>query len=79
MDFIAYEKGKVIGNIRIYSIGGGAIKIKGESEKDISPVELYNEINTKQILSACHENKMTLLQYIKKHEGDDFWQHLDKV
>jgi hypothetical protein len=72
MDFVALQKGKEIGKVRIFSIGGGAIRIKGETAKGNLPVDLYKEQYTVQILNTCRTQKLNLFEFIKKHEDASF-------
>jgi L-serine dehydratase len=67
MDFIAYKKNKVIGKNRIYSVGGGSIKIKGEGNPFVS-TEVYKHNTFDEIKAYCIKNNLTLIEYIKKFE-----------
>jgi L-serine dehydratase len=72
MDFVAYNGNNELGNVRIYSIGGGSIKIKGETNQDDITTKTYPESFTTQILKVCRKNKQTLFQYVKTHEQQTF-------
>jgi L-serine dehydratase len=72
MDLTAYLDGKIIGSIRIFSIGGGNIKIKGEEKIKASLVKMYKESSTKQILEMCRNKHMSLVDYVRTNENEAF-------
>jgi len=61
----------------VYSIGGGALRIPGESRGMIKHV--YEETSLEEILFWCNENGKTLWQYVREHEEPETWDHLRKV
>ena len=67
MDFIIHKNNELFKE-RIYSIGGGTIKVKGAKSNKI--VEIYNENTLKEILFYCKENNKTLLEYVLEKEND---------
>ncbi len=67
MDFIISSNNKNFKE-RIYSIGGGSIKVKNQKFKKIP--EIYKENNLKEILFYCKNNHLSLFQYVLIHEKD---------
>lgn len=77
MDLFAYQNGEQIAFIRVYSVGGGAIKIEGRAEtvdEDVYPHRSYTEIR-----NYCQENGLTLPEYVYACEGAGIRKHLAKV
>jgi hypothetical protein len=68
MDFIAYHDDKIINTTRIFSIGGGAIRIKGEDKKKMLLKQIYKDNYATQIIKTCKNNKINLYQYIQRLE-----------
>ncbi len=77
MDFIAYKEGKIVGNQRVYSIGGGEIRIEGEIQ-NITP-EIYPHNSFGEIAEYCKKNDLTLPKYIEKFEKPDYKKYLSEV
>ena len=77
MLFEAFQDGKLIGSNRIFSIGGGSIRIEGEeSDEDI---ELYPQKNFSEILNICRERGLNLAQFIYRYEDPSLRDYLKKV
>ena len=75
MDFFALEKGQEIGSLRIESIGGGDIRVPGESTLD-SP-EVYPENSFAEIADFCKWRYFdTISEYVELNEGEDIWEFL---
>ncbi len=77
MLFQAFRNGTIIGENRIFSIGGGSIKIENETA-DEDP-EVYAEKNFTEILSRCREEDITLTEFIKRNEDKDLYSYLRHV
>ena len=77
MLFTAIKNGETIGEHRIFSIGGGSIRIEGEdSEEDI---ELYPENSFTEIVEHCKERGISLVDFIWEKEGPSLYDYLLKV
>ena len=77
MLFKAFKEGKEIGCNRIFSIGGGSIRIEGElSDEDI---ETYPQKNFTEILNLCRARSITLPQLIYRMEDPSLREYLRKV
>ena len=68
MLFEAFRDGERIGANRIFSIGGGSIRIEGEPSED--EVEVYPQRNFTEILKICRERSLNLAQFIYRMEDD---------
>ncbi len=68
MRFEAYRDGQLIGENRIFSIGGGSIRIEGEQSED--EVEVYPQQNFTEILEICKRHSLNLAQFIYRMEDD---------
>ena len=62
------ENGNTMQQWRVYSIGGGAIKVEGE--KDIEEKDVYPHHTFEQIKEYCEENKLSIYEYVKRFEPD---------
>ena len=77
MDFTLYFEDGHSFTKRIFSIGGGAIKIEGELEE--AEEEVYPEKNFAEISALCRKNHWTLVDYVRHYEGDEIFEYLRKV
>jgi len=77
MDFtLFFEDGKSITK-RVFSVGGGAIKIEGELEE--AEEEVYPEKNFAEISTLCKEKGWSLVDYVRHYEGDEIFEYLRGV
>ena len=78
MDFSAFSDDIEIGHMRIESIGGGDIRIPGQSHLD-SP-EVYPENSFAEISDFCHWRYIEKLSdYVELNEGEEIWDFLLEV
>ena len=78
MDFIALKDGQAVTTLRIESIGGGDIRIPGETLLD-SP-EVYMENSFAEISRFCKNNHiLKLSDYVERYEGAEIWDFLMNV
>ena len=68
MLFEAYRGRQLIGSNRIFSIGGGSIRIENEASEDEK--EVYPQRNFSEILKICGERNLNLAQFIYRMEDD---------
>ena len=68
MLFEAFKDGTLIGSNRIFSIGGGSIRIEGEVSED--EVEVYPQQNFAEIYHICKQRGINLAQFIYRMEDD---------
>ena len=76
LDISAYEKGKEVGHVRVYSVGGGAIEIEGREK--LCP-EVYDLKSFDEIRAYCENKKMGLPDYIFETEGEEIKEYLKEV
>jgi L-serine dehydratase len=67
---------QVTGAMRVYSPGGGAIKIDGEPD---NVPEVYAMQSMQEILHYCTHSGITLWEYVQECEGMEIWDHLSRV
>ena len=78
MDFSAFAGDLEIGTMRVESIGGGDIRIPGQSHLD-SP-EVYPENSFAEISDFCHWRYIDKLSdYVELNEGEEIWDFLMEV
>ena len=77
MEFIALKDGEEIGRKRIFSIGGGSIKIEGEESDDER--EIYPQKHFSEILTLCREKSINLPQFIYRIEDPSLVDYLKTV
>ena len=74
MRFEALRNGENIGTVRIFSIGGGAIRIEGEEsdeDRDVYPQKYFSEI-----LRRCRETGTSLVHFIYRCEDASLREYL---
>ena len=77
MRFEAFKGGEKIASTRIFSIGGGSIRIENESSAEDR--EVYPQKNFTEILSLCNQENISILQLIYILEGASLREYLTKV
>ena len=77
MLFEAFREGRVIASHRIFSVGGGSIRIEGETSDDER--EVYTEQSFTEILERCREREISLVQFIRTAEGPSLEPYLRDV
>ena len=77
MRFEAFKGGALIGEKRIFSIGGGSIRIEGEPSED--EAEVYPQRNFTEILQVCRQRGESLTQFIDRMEDDGLRDGLKAV
>lgn len=77
MIFKALEDKKVLGELEVYSVGGGSLRIKGETEVVLKRLYPHHTLN--EITEFCKEKDITLSQYVDAFEGDSFEQYMERI
>ena len=67
MLFEALQGDELLGMTRIFSVGGGSIRIEGETSEEER--EVYPQENFTQMLDYCRSQNITLLEFISQMEG----------
>ena len=77
MDLFAYNGGRETASMRVYSVGGGAIRIEGRPSgegKEVYPLESFAEIRR-----FCEEKALRLSDYAFVCEGEALKEYLKEV
>ena len=77
IEFIGYKQGDEIGRMTVLSIGGGEIRVVGESTSEEK--ELYEEESFTEIAKICKERNIRLSDYVFEHEDANFKSFLGDV
>ncbi|MBR6115107.1 MAG: L-serine ammonia-lyase, iron-sulfur-dependent, subunit alpha [Oscillospiraceae bacterium] len=77
MLFTALKNGRELGSARIFSIGGGSIRIEGEDSDEER--EIYPQKDFTQIQRFCREEDLTLTELIRRIEGPSLRPYLETV
>ena len=77
MDMTAYESGREIACMRVYSVGGGAIRIEGRTDSE--GAEVYPHDTLSDIRAYCEKRGMRLCDYVFEYEGEDLRAYLGEV
>ncbi len=65
--------GNVLGELEVYSIGGGALLEAGQ-ERYAQPI--YRLDSMQAILKTCSSRGLSLWELVEEHEGKDIWEFL---
>ena len=77
MRFRALREGRELADLRVFSIGGGSIRIENEdSEEDR---EVYPQKDFTEILDLCRQESISLVQFIYVLEGASLRDYLRRV
>ena len=74
MDLIAYMGTSKLSEMRVYSVGGGAIRIEGEESEEGK--EVYPLSTLTAIRAYCEEKGMRLYDYVFECEGEGLRSYL---
>ena len=77
MLFEAFRGGRLLGSTRIFSIGGGAIRIEGEVSDE--EAEVYPQKTFTEMLDVCRERDISLIEFINEMEGPGLREALRPV
>lgn len=77
MLFEAFKGGERIGSARIFSIGGGSIRVEGEESSDER--EVYPEKNLTEMLEFCRLHGLSLRDFVRLREGEELYPVLEKA
>jgi len=77
MDLQAYRQDQCIGSMRVYSVGGGTIRVDGEAEH--TPEERYEETTFHDIAQICKHRGIRLSEYVMEHENAEFRNYLHDI
>lgn len=77
MRFTALKDGQVIASVRMFSIGGGSIRIENEASEEDK--EVYPQSNFSEIVALCNQEKISIVQLIYILEGYQLRDYLKTV
>ncbi|MBQ7603435.1 MAG: L-serine ammonia-lyase [Clostridia bacterium] len=77
MLFEAYSGNRTIGRARIFSIGGGSIRIEGEASEDEQ--EIYPHRSFSEILTDCRNHGISLSDFVREYEGEGIRDYLKEI
>lgn len=77
MDVIGYRDGQKISEMKAMSVGGGEIRIDGDT--DVIAKDVYAEKSFSEITEYCKQKNIRLSDYVFEHEDEDFKQFLGEV
>lgn len=77
MELYALKNGEITAFWRVFSIGGGAIKIDGKDAFESE--DIYPHTTFADIRAYCEEKEITLPQYVEEIEGAEIWDYLAEV
>ena len=79
MDLYALDtQGKKLASIRVYSVGGGDIRIEGRELPEEAP-DIYIHSTFTEIAEYCKARNLRLSQYVEQFEGPGIWDFLLEV
>ena len=74
MRFTALRGGAELGSVRVFSIGGGSIRIENEDSEDAR--EVYPQKDLTEMLALCRREGIGLLDFIRRMEGPELYPSL---
>ena len=77
MDFTALQGGKIIGSMRVESVGGGDIRVDGGALAQLP--EVYPENSFAEVEQFCRFRGLDLAEYVQINEGEDIWKFLSGI
>ena len=77
MLFRIFSGGEETDSVRIFSIGGGSIKVENETSQD--ELDIYPHGSFGDMLRECAEDGLTLMQFIDRYEAPDLRDYLKGI
>ena len=74
MDFAAQTDGREIARMRVFSVGGGAIRVEGRPDVDTPEVYPLNSFG--EIADYCKAHNIRISDYVEQCEGPEIWDYL---
>ena len=78
MKFMAYFGAELIGEWKVYSVGGGELKEEGEERKGYK-APVYPHHYMEDILVYCKQEQISLVEYVDRYESSDLNAYLEEV
>ena len=77
MELFAYKNGEKIAQMRVFSVGGGAIEVEGRESAE--GAEVYPLHTLAEIRAYCEKNGIRLYDYVYECEGEKLREYLKEV
>ncbi len=77
IDLVAYREGKETDRVRVFSVGGGKIEIKGAPHT--APARVYPHRSFEEIATYCREHHLRLWEYAERFEGEGLHEYMATV
>lgn len=78
MDLHAYdEQNALLGMLRVYSVGGGAIEIEGEESGEGASIYPHHSLD--EIKAYCRTEQIDFCTYVDRFEGSDINAYLNDI
>lgn len=77
IDFIPYKNHLPLPRFRVFSVGGGAIKIEGEKEAESQNVYPLNSLQ--DIKEYCQKENINLFEFVKRFDDKDILEYLETI
>lgn len=68
---------RVLSEMTVYSVGGGAIVIEGDEEEEAKDIYPMNKLT--EILDYCERTGKCYWEYVEECEGPEIWNYLHNV
>ena len=77
MRFEALREGEAYAQHRIFSIGGGSIRVEGEDSEEER--EVYPQKSFTEMLDVCRARGISLVEFIREAEGETLTDYLREI
>ena len=77
MLFRIFKDGKEVDSVRIFSVGGGSIKVENEASQD--ELDIYPHRTFAEMLKECEEDGLTLMQFIDRYEPQGLREYIKSI
>ncbi|MBP5224312.1 MAG: L-serine ammonia-lyase [Lachnospiraceae bacterium] len=77
MTFRVFKGGRELAFLRIFSVGGGSIRIEGETSEDEK--EVYPQRSFTEILDTCRREGLSLTDFVYRQEGEGCREYLAEI
>lgn len=72
-----YKNNVLVADMKVYSVGGGAIKIEGDPERKLDKIYPLNKY--RDIALYCKDYKLRLSDYVDMIEGEEITAYIEKI
>jgi len=77
MELLAYDGEVLLGQSRVFSVGGG--RIAWENDPEAAAPIVYPHQSFSEIAKYCRGKRIRLWQYVEEIEGPAVWEHLQRI